>query len=303
MKVRRSAVVGVPLSVLTCVLVACGSDPAFVEQQSFQQGSKAGVAKGGLDATVDTGGEVDAGNAETDPLAGRGGLQEISKDAKDADNPAQTAELGDDRQGALEGANDSPTLEAPPSGDPTAAQGGGQTAGASSGQGSGQSSGDASGQPPSGDDDDVADSSDRGGVKEDVKAPPANSVPMNVVFSQLRGDAWFTNCLGVRMNSGAAVAMGCNKDGDLRKDVSVSASPAPFCNMISLNFTSQGKTLVDSQTRFNMERIRIKKLSSTTLEIGLEDNTDGDFNDYIVRIEVPSTLKYFIQGTDVTNCE
>jgi hypothetical protein len=281
MKSRRSAAFGVTLSVVSCALVACGSDPAFVEQQSFQQKGSVTPAKDGLDATVDMGGQATTERPQTEGLKPEILETEGSAPSEVVDFEAPADSLAENEtelvpKGSLGGMG---SEEAPVS----LQQSGGSasTSGATT----------------------VADVPERGGVKEDVKAPPANSIPMNIAFSQLRGDAAFTNCLGVQVNSGAAVAMGCNKDGDLLKNVAVSASPAPFCNMISLKFLSQGKTLVDSQTRFNMERIRIEKLSSTLLEIGLEDNTDTDFNDYIVRIEVPSTLKYFIQGTDVTNCD
>ena len=285
MKARRLALFGAAYSVIPFMLAACGSDAAFVETQSLEAGA-AKPATEGVGATVDVG-SADAGSAKPSAI--------VSAGDPNVNSVTQAAAAPD-----TSSSSDSATAPiAPPSAEPVV------DAEKPAGQIAEKPTDSAPSNPPAPGSDGGSSSGGgrQGGVPEDVNAPPANSVSMNVKFSQLRGDASFTNCLDVSMNSGENVKMGCNKDGTLQKDVAVKASPAPFCNMISLKFKSQGNVLVDSRSRTNMDRIRIVKVSDTMLELGLEDSTDWDYNDYIVRIETPASMKYFIQGTDVTNCD
>ena len=265
MKARRLALFGAAYSVIPFMLAACGSDTAFVETQSLEAGA-AKPATEGVGATVDVG-SADARSTKSSAIAPAGDplVNSVTQASAAPIAPAPAEPVVE----AEKPTDPAPSIPPAPGSDVGSGGGGGR----------------------------------QGGVPEDVTAPPANSVSMNVKFSQLRGDASYTNCLDVSMNSGENVKMGCNKDGTLQKDVAVKASPAPFCNMISLKFKSQGNVLVDSRSRTNMDRIRIVKVSDTVLEIGLEDSTDADYNDYFVRIDTPVSMKYFIQGTDVTNCD
>ena len=287
MKSSSLALFGAAYSVGPFMLAACGSDAAFVETQSLE----AGAAK---PATEGVGTARDVGSADAQAAKSSAIVPAGDPLVNSVTQAAAAPVLASSSDSASASASDSATASfAPPSAEPAV-------------EAENPADPAPSNPPAPGSDDGsgtVSGGGRQGSVPEDVKAPPADSVSMNVKFSQLRGDASYTNCLDVSMNNGENVKMGCNKDGTLQKDVAVKASPAPFCNMISLKFMSQGNVLVDSRSRTNMDRIRIVKVSDTVLEIGLEDSTDADYNDYFVRIDTPASMKYFVQGTDVTNCD
>jgi len=286
-------------SLFVCVLAACGTDPAFTQNKTASGASPVKVVA----APDIVGKSQDALGVERDANEGTK-VVEVSHPADDSPSAAggEAVVAGGEAVAPVGASVETGVVAdagASTSGGSTGVTSGGSTgvtSGGSTGVTSGGSTGGTSGGSTGGT------GGGRTGVPEDVMAPPADSVQTNVRFSQLRGDASYTNCLAVAVNNGANVSMGCNKDGTLQKNVAVLASPST-CNMISLQFKTNNNILLDTKQKVGVGRMQIQKISETLLEIGYEDSSDADFNDYIVRIEVPVGLKYFIQGTTVTNCE
>lgn len=296
-------------------LVACGGDPAFNNQTTELNPDRATASSGAPPGGDSLGTEADSARrgvgearGEADEGSGGGGNAAMPSIGEPDDPAGGTGAVADASGGS--GGDVMTNLGTPP-GD----NGGAQI------EGNGTQGGGAASEQPEPADPSTAPPTvvptawpaarptitptpvgTRAPKPEPVNTPPPDSMQMDLRFSQLRGSASYTNCLAVRVNGGAEVHLGCNKDGTLAKDVRVLASPS-VCNMISLKYTTNLAVLADTSRMAGTDRLRFDEVSAVAVEIGYEDGTDFDFNDYIARIGLPAGIRYFIEGTTVGNCD
>lgn len=132
--------------------------------------------------------------------------------------------------------------------------------------------------------------------------PPSSPINLKIRFKQERGSADFRNCLAIQVNEGQRFDLGCNHDGDLTKESTVTALSKPSTNQVRLIFSSRGSERGTTANGSANALMRVSKVDSKTFQIGYEDSTDNDFNDYVFSISTDADVKLAIENCTGSQC-